>query len=229
MTTWDQAALISPPIRPIGGPSEHPIENQRVNPIENQRVRLGIMASGSGSNFEAIVQAIHSGQLNAEVTVLIYNNPTATVVERAKRLGIPAICLDHRQFATRELLDQAIVEVLVSHQADWVVMAGWMRIVTPILIHAFPNRVLNIHPSLLPSFKGSKAIEQAFQSGVKITGCTVHHVVTEVDSGDIVMQAAVPVLTNDTLETLQARLQIQEHKIYPAAIAIAVGQDLIKN
>ena len=225
MTTWDQAALISPPIRPIGGPSEHPT----VNPISSQRVRLGVMASGSGSNFEAIVQAIHSGQLNAEVTVLIYNNPTATVVERAKRLDIPAICLDHRQFATRELLDQAIVEVLMNYQADWVVMAGWMRIVTPVLIQAFPNRVLNIHPSLLPSFKGSKAIEQAFQSGVKITGCTVHHVVTEVDSGNIVMQAAVPVLTNDTLETLQARLQIQEHKIYPAAIAIAVGQEIIEN
>lgn len=217
MTTWDQDALISPPIRPTGEFSAHPT------------VRLGIMASGSGSNFEAIVQAIHSGQLNAEVPVLIYNNPTATVVERAKRLGIPAICLDHRQFATRELLDQAIVEVLVSYQADWVVMAGWMRIVTPVLIHAFPNRVLNIHPSLLPSFKGGKAIEQAFQSGVKITGCTVHHVVTEVDSGDIVMQAAVPVLTNDTLETLQARLQIQEHKIYPVAIAIAVGQEIRQN
>jgi phosphoribosylglycinamide formyltransferase-1 len=225
MTTWDQDALISPPIRPIGGPSEHPIEN----PISNQRVRLGIMASGSGSNFEAIVQAIHSGQLNAEVTVLIYNNPTATVVDRANRLNIPAICLDHRQFATRELLDQAIVEVLMNYQANWVVMAGWMRIVTPVLIQAFPNRVLNIHPSLLPSFKGSKAIEQAFQSGVKITGCTVHHVVTEVDSGNIVMQAAVPVLTNDTLETLQARLQVQEHKIYPAAIAIAVGQESIEN
>jgi len=225
MTTWDQDALISPPIRPIGGPSEHPT----VNPIANQRVRLGIMASGSGSNFEAIVQAIHSGQLNAEVPILIYNNPTATVVERATRLGIPAICLNHRQFATRELLDQAIVEVLLSYQVDWVVMAGWMRIVTPVLIHAFPNRVLNIHPSLLPSFKGGKAIEQAFESGVKITGCTVHHVVTEVDSGDIVMQAAVPVLTNDTLETLQARLQIQEHKIYPVAIAIAVGQRISEN
>lgn len=225
MTTWDKAALISPPIHPIGGPSEHPTVNQRAN----QSVRLGIMASGSGSNFEAIVQAINSGQLNAEVTVLIYNNPRATVVERANRLNIPAICLDHRQFATRELLDQAIVEVLMNYQANWVVMAGWMRIVTPVLIHAFPNRVLNIHPSLLPSFKGSKAIEQAFQSGVKITGCTVHHVVTEVDSGNIVMQAAVPVLTNDTLETLQARLQIQEHKIYPAAIAIAVGQEIIEN
>ena len=220
MTTWDQDALISPPIYPIGESSQHPTST---------KVRLGIMASGSGSNFEAIVQAIHSGQLTAEVPVLIYNNPTATVVERANRLGIPAICLDHRQFTSRELLDQAIVEVLRSYQTDWVVMAGWMRIVTPILIQAFPNRVLNIHPSLLPSFKGGKAIEQAFQSGVKITGCTVHHVVTEVDSGEILMQAAVPVLVTDTLETLQARLQIQEHKIYPAAIAIAVGQGIRGN
>ena len=218
--TWDQDALISPLIRPIGESPDHPTPT---------KVRLGIMASGSGSNFEAIVQAIHSGQLNAEVPVLIYNNPTATVVERAKRLGIPAICLDHRQFTSRELLDQAIVDVLRNYQTDWVVMAGWMRIVTPVLIQAFPNRVLNIHPSLLPSFKGGKAIEQAFQSGVKITGCTVHHVVTEVDSGEILMQAAVPVLTTDTLETLQARLQIQEHKIYPAAIAIAVGQGIRGN
>ncbi len=225
MTTRDQDALISPYIRPIGGPSEHPIVNQTTH----QKVRLGIMASGSGSNFEAIVQAIHSGQLNAEVPILIYNNSTATVIERAIRLGIPSICLDHRQFATRELLDQAIVGVLVSYRVDWVVMAGWMRIVTPVLINTFPNRVLNIHPSLLPSFKGSKAIEQAFESGVKITGCTVHHVVTEVDSGDIVMQAAVPVLASDTLTTLQARLQTQEHKIYPAAIAIAVRQEVSAN
>lgn len=184
------------------------------------------MASGSGSNFEAIVQAIQANQLQAEVPVLIYNNPTASVVDRAKRLGIPAVCLDHRTFATREALDEAIVQVLQAHQVEWVAMAGWMRIVTPVLINAFPNQVLNIHPSLLPSFKGGRAIEQAFQSGVKITGCTVHYVVPEVDSGTIIMQAAVPILPGDTLSMLQARIQVQEHQIYPAAIAIALAQSV---
>ncbi len=213
MTTWDQHSLISPDIDftipPTASNSPPP--------------RLGIMASGSGSNFEAIVQAIHSGQLQAEAAIVIYNNPQAAVVERAARLGVPAVCLNHRDYASREALDSAIVAVFRDYDIDWVIMAGWMRIVTPVLINAFPNHVLNIHPSLLPSFKGGRAIEQAFQSGVKITGCTVHYVVPEVDSGKIIMQAAVPILETDTLETLQARLQVQEHKIYPAAIAIVTG------
>jgi phosphoribosylglycinamide formyltransferase 1 len=214
MTTWDQSALISPVID-----SAIPTRSRGAH----DRPRLGIMASGSGSNFEAIVQAVQSGQLQAEVPLVIYNNPQATVVNRAARLGIPSVCLNHRDFASREALDEAIVAVLQDYDINWVIMAGWMRIVTPVLINAFPNHILNIHPSLLPSFKGGRAIEQAFQSGVKITGCTVHYVVPEVDSGKIIMQAAVPILETDTLETLQARLQVQEHKIYPAAIAIAAG------
>ncbi len=215
MTTWDQHALISPVIDSAIPPSS--------NKTGTDRPRLGIMASGSGSNFEAIVQAVQSGQLQAEVPLVIYNNPQATVVNRAARLGIPSLCLNHRDYASREALDAAIVSVLQDYDVNWVIMAGWMRIVTPVLINAFPEHVLNIHPSLLPSFKGGRAIEQAFQSGVKITGCTVHYVVPEVDSGKIIMQAAVPILETDTLETLQARLQVQEHKIYPAAIAIAAG------
>ncbi len=215
MTTWDQHALISPVIDSAIPPNS--------NKANTDRPRLGIMASGSGSNFEAIVQAVQSGQLQAEVPLVIYNNPQATVVNRAARLGIPSVCLNHRDYASREALDAAIVAVLQDYDVNWVIMAGWMRIVTPVLINAFPNHVLNIHPSLLPSFKGGRAIEQAFQSGVKITGCTVHYVVPEVDSGKIIMQAAVPILETDTLETLQARLQVQEHKIYPAAIAIAAG------
>jgi phosphoribosylglycinamide formyltransferase 1 len=210
MTTWDPSALISPDIELRSQPS-------------STRPRLGIMASGSGSNFEAIVQAVQSGQLHAEVPIVIYNNPQATVVDRAARLGIPSVCLNHRDYGSREALDSAIVSVLQEYKVTWVIMAGWMRIVTPVLINAFADHVLNIHPSLLPSFKGGRAIEQAFQSGVKITGCTVHYVVPEVDSGKIIMQAAVPILESDTLESLQARLQVQEHKIYPAAIAIAAG------
>lgn len=184
-------------------------------------LKLGVMASGSGSNFEAIAQSIVDEQLNAQVQVVIYNNPGAKVVERAERFGVPAVLLNHREFESREALDQAIVDTLKHHQIEWLVMAGWMRIVTPVLINAFPNRILNIHPSLLPSFKGNRAVEQAIAAGVKITGCTVHLVVPEVDSGEIIMQAAVPVLPTDTVETLQNRIHVQEHRIYPRAIALA--------
>ncbi|MBW4420091.1 MAG: phosphoribosylglycinamide formyltransferase [Myxacorys californica WJT36-NPBG1] len=184
-------------------------------------VRLGVMASWSGSNFEAIAQAICDRRLNAQIQVVIYNNPEAKVVERAKRFDVPAVLLNHRDFESREALDRAIVKTLKHHNIEWLVMAGWMRIVTPVLLNAFPSRVLNIHPSLLPSFKGNRAVEQALAAGVKITGCTVHLVVPEVDSGEIIMQAAVPVLPSDTAETLQNRIHIQEHVIYPCAIALA--------
>jgi phosphoribosylglycinamide formyltransferase 1 len=202
-------SLISPHLSPNPTPSP---------------ISLGIMASGSGSNFAAIAQAIQSGQLNAEIKLLIYNNPDAGVVDRAQQFGIPHQLLNHREFASREALDQAIVSTFQSHGVEWVAMAGWMRIVTPVLINAFPDRLLNIHPSLLPSFRGIRAVEQALAAGVKITGCTVHLVVPEVDAGQIIMQAAVPVLPNDTTETLQHRIHLQEHVIYPQAIAIAAHQ-----
>ncbi|PSB34429.1 phosphoribosylglycinamide formyltransferase [Stenomitos frigidus] len=184
-------------------------------------LKLGVMASGSGSNFEAIAQAIADQKLKAQVQVLLYNNPGAKAAARAEQWGIPSVLLNHREFANREALDAAIVETLQQHDVEWVIMAGWMRIVTPVLINAFPRRILNIHPSLLPSFKGNRAVEQALAAGVKITGCTVHRVVTEVDSGDIIVQAAVPVLPDDTLETLHDRIHIQEHRIFPQAIALA--------
>jgi phosphoribosylglycinamide formyltransferase-1 len=182
---------------------------------------LGVLASGKGSNFTALVQAIARGQLQAEIKVLIYNNPKAQVAERAKACQVPSQLLNHRDFASREQLDRAIVQTLQVHHVDWVIMAGWMRIVTPVLIGAFPDRILNIHPSLLPSFKGKGAIAQALAAGVTITGCTVHFVGLEVDSGRIVMQAAVPVLPNDTEVSLQARIQVQEHRIFAVAIAQA--------
>jgi phosphoribosylglycinamide formyltransferase 1 len=190
------------------------------------RLKLGVMASGSGSNFEAIAQSIQDGHLNADIQVLIYNNPDAKVVDRAKRFNIPTTLLNHREYESREALDRAIVTTFKDHAVDWIVMAGWMRIVTPVLIRAFPNRILNIHPSLLPSFKGNRAVEQALSAGVKITGCTVHLVVPEVDSGEIIMQAAVPVMPDDTPETLQHRIHAQEHQIYPKAIAIAAIQSV---
>lgn len=183
-------------------------------------VKLGIMASGSGSNFEAVAEAIASQQLNAQIQVLIYNNPGIKAASRAERWGVPSVLLNHRNYKRREDLDTAIVETLRQYQVEWVVMAGWMRLVTQVLIDGFPDRIINIHPSLLPSFKGVRAVEQALEAGVKITGCTAHLVCLEVDSGPILLQAAVPVLSDDTPETLHARIQVQEHQILPQAIAL---------
>lgn len=185
-------------------------------------VKLGIMASGNGSNFEAVANAIAKGQLNAQIQVVIYNNPDAYVAQRAKNWQIPAILINHRQFTNREEFDANIVSTLQAYQVEWIIMAGWMRLVTQVLIDGFPNRMINIHPSLLPSFKGVRAIEQALAAGVKITGCTVHLVCLEVDSGPILIQSAVPILDNDTSETLHARIQIEEHRILPQGIALAI-------
>jgi phosphoribosylglycinamide formyltransferase 1 len=201
----DTPSLISP--APITTPNTHP------------PLILGMMASGSGSNFEAVAHAIESGNLNAKIAVLIHNKPEIKAIERAQARGIPTVFLDHRAHPTREELDRAIVTTFQAHQVECVIMAGWMRVITQVLIDAFPHRVINIHPSLLPSFPGIHAIEQALAAGVKITGCTVHLVSLEVDSGPILVQAAVPILPDDTAATLHARIQIQEHQILPQAIA----------
>ncbi len=203
------ASLVSPSISSISN-KETPL-------------KLGVLASGSGSNFEAVAEAIKNGQLNAQIRVLIYNNPNAKVVERSYKWNVPAVLLNHRDFGSREELDLQIIQCLQRYDVDWVIMAGWMRIVTPVLINAFPEKIINIHPSLLPSFKGVKAVEQALEAGVKITGCTVHLVSPEVDSGTILCQAAVPILSNDTAATLHDRIQIQEHRILPQAIALAAN------
>lgn len=184
-------------------------------------LKLGILASGNGSNFEAIAQAIKAGQLAAQIQVLIYNHPEAKAAVRATHWGVSAVLLNHRDYKSREDLDGQIVKTLQQYNVEWVIMAGWMRLVTPVLINAFTNKIINIHPSLLPSFKGMRAVEQALAAGVKITGCTVHLVCLEMDSGPILMQAAVPVLPDDTPETLHARIQMQEHRILPTAIALA--------
>ncbi|MEM9927631.1 MAG: phosphoribosylglycinamide formyltransferase [Cyanobacteria bacterium P01_D01_bin.50] len=187
-------------------------------------LKLGIMASGNGSNFEAIAQEIQNGQLNAQIQVLIYNNADAYAAVRAEKLNIPSLLINHRDYKHREELDKQIVQTLHSKDVEWVIMAGWMRLVTRVLIDEFPNKIINIHPSLLPSFKGVRAVEQAIEAQVKITGCTVHLVSEEMDSGKILMQAAVPVLPDDNPDTLQARIQIQEHRILPHAIALAAKQ-----
>jgi phosphoribosylglycinamide formyltransferase 1 len=195
------------------------------DPAYNENpIKIGVLASGTGSNFEAIAQAIVQNQLAAQIEVLVYNNPQAKAAVRSQQYNIPAQLINHRDYPSREALDRAIVGVLQTYGIELVVMAGWMRVVTPVLLEAFPNRVLNIHPSLLPSFKGMHAVEQAITAGVKITGCTAHWVVPEVDSGEILVQAAVPVLSEDTPDTLHARIQVQEHRVIVAAIAYAADQ-----
>lgn len=185
---------------------------------------LGVMASGSGSNFEAIARAIDEGTLNAKVKLVIYNNPKAKVQERAREWGVPHILLNHRDYENREALDEDIVQQFRQAEVEWVIMAGWMRIVTPVLLTAFPGRVLNIHPSLLPSFQGVRAVEQALEAGVKVTGCTVHYAQATVDSGPIVAQAVVPIFLDDNADSLHHRVQVQEHRLFPLAIALAAHQ-----
>jgi phosphoribosylglycinamide formyltransferase 1 len=206
----DTSSLISPPL----------ISNDQYQPLV-----LGIMASGSGSNFEAIARAIDQGNLIAKIAVLIHNKSGIKAIDLAQARGIPTVLLDHRDYETREELDRAIVSTLQAYQVECVVMAGWMRVITQVLIDAFADRVINIHPSLLPSFPGIRAIEQALAARVKITGCTVHLVSLEVDAGPILVQAAVSVCPDDTPETLHARIQIQEHLILPQAIALLAQTD----
>ena len=179
------------------------------------------MASGNGSNFEALVEATQSGGLTAEVALLVVNNPGCGAEQRAERLGIPCQQHDHRAYASREALDQALVQCFREANIDLVVMAGWMRIVTQTLIDAYPDRLINIHPSLLPSFRGAKAIEQAVAAGVRISGCTAHLVRLDVDTGPILVQAAVPVQAADDASSLAARIHRQEHRILPLAVQLA--------
>lgn len=204
-----ELSLISPPLQP---------DLSLPTPL-----KLGVMASGSGTNFEVLAEAIQARHLNAEVKVLIYNNPKAKVVERAQRYQVPCVLLDHRHHRNREAYDQIIVETLKEYGVEWVIMAGWMRIATSVFVQAFPNRMINIHPSLLPSFPGIRAVEQALAAGVKVTGCTVHLVNEQVDSGPILIQAVVPVVPGDTPESLHARIQVQEHKILIEGIKLAAS------
>jgi phosphoribosylglycinamide formyltransferase-1 len=186
------------------------------------------MASGEGSNFQALVEASRGGPLQASVELLVVNHEQCGARRRAAQLGVPCRWIDHRAFATRDDLDGALIEAFREARVDLVVMAGWMRIVTQALIDAYPERLINIHPSLLPSFRGAKAIEQALAAGVKLSGCTAHLVSLEVDTGPILVQAAVPVLEADSVASLAARIHAQEHRILPLAVQLAAERlDLV--
>ena len=188
-------------------------------PIFEPKIRLGILASGNGSNFESIVRFVQNKQLNAEISILIVNNPNCLAIKRAINYKIPYIIINHRDCNSRLEHDNLVMNKLEEFSVELVVMAGWMRIVGEEIINRFHNRLINIHPSLLPSFKGVDAIQQAIDSKVTITGCTVHYVQKEVDSGSIIIQAAVPLKKEDSKETLKKRIQNMEHIILPIAIA----------
>jgi phosphoribosylglycinamide formyltransferase 1 len=183
--------------------------------------RLGILLSGRGSNFEAIAEHIDRGDLAAEIAVVISNVSQAPGLEKAARRGFPAVYLDPTNLK-REDFDRQVVSVLQQKQVDLVCLAGFMRLLSSQFVRAFPQHILNIHPSLLPSFPGLEAQKKALDYGVKVTGCTVHLVDDGLDSGPIILQAAVPVLENDSEESLSARILEQEHKIYSEAIRLVL-------
>ncbi len=185
----------------------------------SKKLRIGVLASGRGSNFQAIIDRVESGDLPVEIAVLVCNNPDAGAIERARRHGIPWKYIDHRG-KPREEFEKEIIEVLDSHGVELVVLAGFMRILTPLFVNHYPNRIINIHPALLPSFPGTHAQKDALEYGVKVSGCTVHFVNTDVDGGPIIIQRCVPVLEDDTVETLAARILKEEHRALPEAIKL---------
>ena len=187
-------------------------------------LRVAVLASGRGSNLQAIIDAIEAGQVEAKIVAVISNKKEAVALERARKHGLPDLFVDPKPFAgrpdSREAYDHALLDVLQKHDAELVLLAGYMKIVTAVLVNAYANRMMNIHPSLLPAFPGLDVQKKAIEWGCKLAGCTVHFVTEGVDEGPIILQAAVPILDDDTPETLAARILVQEHKIYPRAVQL---------
>lgn len=181
-------------------------------------LKLGVLVSGSGSNLQAILDACANKSLDASVELVLSNKPGVYALERAARAGVATAVLSHKDFSTREAFDAEVVRLLRARSVDTVALAGFMRIVTPTLLDAFASRVINVHPALLPSFVGVDAQRQALDYGAKITGCTVHFVDAGTDTGPIIAQAAVPVLEDDTVEALRARVLVEEHRLLPLAL-----------
>ena len=191
----------------------------------NTPLSLGVLVSGTGSNLQAVLDAIEGGNLAARVRVVISNRPNVQALERASKAGIPALTIPHKDFSTREEFDHAMVSALREAEVSWVVLAGFMRVLTPGFLSAFPGRIVNIHPSLLPAFPGVDAAKQALAYGVKITGCTVHWVDQGVDSGKIIAQRAVVVEAADDLASLSTRIHTAEHQLLVSVLQdIAAGR-----
>ena len=187
-------------------------------------LRIAVLASGRGTNLQAIIDAIETGQVHAQIVAVISNKKDAPALERARTHGLPDLFIDPKPFAgqsdSREAYDRALLEVLEQRKVELALLAGYMKIVTAVLVNAFANRMMNIHPSLLPSFPGLDVQKKALDWGCKLAGCTVHFVTEGVDEGPIILQAAVPVLDSDTPEGLAVRILEQEHKIYPRAVQL---------
>lgn len=185
--------------------------------------RLGVLISGRGSNLQAIIDAIAAGRLAAEIAVVVSSRPDARGLDRARRAGLETAVVAPADYPTREACDRQIATRLRRHDVALVCLAGFMRLLSPEFVAAFPDRIVNVHPSLLPAFPGLRGQEQALRHGVKVSGATVHIVTPELDAGPIVRQAAVPVHDDDTPDTLAARILVEEHRIYPEAIGIVLA------
>jgi len=191
----------------------------------SSKLRLGVLISGNGSNLQAILDACAAGTLDAEVAVVISNKPDAYGLERARRAGVSAVGLSPKHYEDALAFDRAVLGELLRHKVDWVAMAGYMRLLGSHVLDAFPQRVLNLHPALLPAFPGADAIREAFNAGVSETGVTVHIANEEYDKGPIIAQEAVAVLPDDTLESLEERVHAVEHRLYPKVLRwIAEGR-----
>lgn len=188
------------------------------NSVENTPVPLGVLISGRGSNLRAIGEAVAEGRLRAVIRLVVSNRADAAGLEWAREQGIETLVLPHQDYRSREAYDEALVQALKGRGVRLVCLAGFMRMLGPAFCEAFPQAVLNVHPSLLPSFPGAAAQAQALTHGVKVSGVTVHFVTPELDAGPIIMQAAVPVRDDDTYETLSTRILVEEHRVYPEAI-----------
>lgn len=184
--------------------------------------RIAVLVSGNGSNLQALLDARAAGKLSAEIALVVSNRREAFALERARLAGVEALVVSNKEYPTREEFDARIVAELQRRDVDWVVFAGFMRLVTPVFIDAYQHRILNVHPALLPAFPGVDGGKQAFDYGVKVTGCTVHLVTQEMDAGPIVVQTPVPVLETDTLDSLMERLHHAEHAALLTAVQAAV-------
>lgn len=185
-----------------------------------RQVSLGVLISGTGTNLQAIIDAVEEKRLDATIRVVISNRGDAFGLARARQHNIPTEVVDHQKFVTREAYDQALIEILKARQVELVILAGFMRLLSPLFVKAFSNRIMNIHPALLPAFPGLHVQKKALDHGVRFSGCTVHFVNEECDQGPIIIQAVVPVLPGDTEESLSARILKEEHRIYPRAIQL---------
>jgi phosphoribosylglycinamide formyltransferase-1 len=192
-------------------------------------IRIGVLLSGTGTNLQALIDAIQDKRLDGKIGVVVSNVASAGGLKKAESVGIPTAVVDHRKYHSRRDFDVEVVRVLEEHRVDWVVLAGFMRVITEKLLDAFPMRIINIHPSLLPAFPGMNAQTQAYQYGVRVAGCTVHFVDAGTDSGPIVAQAVVPVLEGDDDESLRKRILAEEHALLPEVLQwIAEGRLTVK-